>query len=224
MSAFLRVRYTQIILGNSFFTKVATVYVLVGEDDAKLAAVAAGMGASEKDREHMHAFLTTLTDSFQAQRGAWMKQIERATALTQAIGGSGGALSTAAFEVRDALRRANEDYSKALRAGDADVFVRRYPQLFGREAGAAIAVGQHPDAGRKRWSKTFRPKTMISQKKSRQKRISQGWLPTAENLERSYIYLKTGSDRPSPTHWKNLSPSFAPLSIWAIATICRVNE
>ena len=142
---FVRVRYTEIIRGNSFFTKAATVYVLVGEDDAKLAAVAAGMGASEKDREHMRAFLTTLTNFFQAQGGA-MKQIERATALTQGIGG-GGALSTAAFEVRDALWRANEEYSKALRAGDADVFVRRYPQLFSSEAGAAIAVGQHPDAG-----------------------------------------------------------------------------
>jgi hypothetical protein len=75
-----------------------------------------------------------------------LKQIERATALTQAISG-GSALSMAAFGVRDALRRANEEYSKALRIGDADVFVRRYPQLFGSEAAAAIAVGEHPDAG-----------------------------------------------------------------------------
>jgi len=144
--AFLRVRYRQIIRGNSFFTKAATVFVLVGEDDAKLAAVAAGMGASKKDREHMHAFLTTLTDSFQAHRGGWLRQIERATALTQGISG-GSALSMGTFEVRDALRRANEEYSKALRIGDADVFVRRYPQLFGSEAAAAIAVGEHPDAG-----------------------------------------------------------------------------
>ena len=153
---FLRVRYTQVIRGNNFFTKAATVYVLVGEDDAKLAAVAAGMGAAEKDRAHMHALLTTLTDSFQAQRGAWMKQIDRANALTEAISG-GGALSTAAFEVRDALRRANEDYSKALRAGDADVFVRRYPQLFDREAGAAIAVGEHPDAGAEEMVQEMQP-------------------------------------------------------------------
>ena len=143
---FLKFRYNQIIRGNNFFNKAATVFVLVGEEDARLAAVAAGMGAAAKDREHMQSFLTTLTDSFQAQRGAWVKQIDRANTLTQAISG-GGALSTAAFEVRDALRRANEDYSKALRAGDSDVFVRRYPQLFGREAGAAIAVGEHPDAG-----------------------------------------------------------------------------
>ena len=143
---FLKFRYNQIIRGNNFFNKAATVFVLVGEDDARLAAVAAGMGAAAKDREHMQSFLTTLTDSFQAQRGAWVKQIDRANTLTQAISG-GGALSTAAFEVRDALRRANEDYSKAWRAGESDVWVRRSPQLFGREAGAATAVGEHPDAG-----------------------------------------------------------------------------
>lgn len=142
---FLRIRYRQIVRGNSFFTKAATVYVLVGEDDAKLAAVAAGKGAAAKDRERMQEFLTTLTNSFQAQRGAWRKQIERAKDLSQEITG-GGALSHEAFEVRDALRRSNEEYLKALRAGDSDVFIRRYPHLFGREADRAIAVGEHPDA------------------------------------------------------------------------------
>ena len=43
---YLRVRYRQIVRGNSFFTKAATVYVLVGEDDAKLAATASGKGAA----------------------------------------------------------------------------------------------------------------------------------------------------------------------------------
>jgi hypothetical protein len=86
-----------------------------------------------------------------------MKQIERATALTQAISG-GSALSMAAFEVRDALRRANEEYSKALRIGDADVFVRCYPQLFGSEAAAAIAAGEHPDAGAEEMVQDMRAK------------------------------------------------------------------
>lgn len=132
-------------LFRSFFTKAATVYVLVGEDDAKLAAVASGKGAAAKDREQMREFLTTLSDSFQAQRGAWMKQIERANTLAKEIIG-GGALSTEAFEVRDALRRANPDYFKALRTGDAQVFVRRYPHLFGQEAERAISVGDQPDS------------------------------------------------------------------------------
>ena len=141
---YLRFRYRQIIRGNNFFTKAATVFVLVGEDDAKLAAVAVGRSVAAKDREQMQEFLTTLNNSFEAQRGAWVKQIERANSLSQELSG-GGSLPSAAFEVRDALRVADEEYATALRTTDADVFVRRYPQLFGKEAGKAIAVGDHPD-------------------------------------------------------------------------------
>ena len=112
---FLKFRYNQIIRGNNFFNKAATVFVLVGEDDARLAAVAAGMGAAAKDREHMQSAVAERSP----QRRS--KCVMRCAGPTKII-----------------PRRC---------AGDSDVFIRRYPQLFGREAGAAIAVGEHPDAG-----------------------------------------------------------------------------
>jgi len=57
----------------------------------------------------------------------------------------GGTLSQEAFEAREALRLHNEVYLRALKSGDAGVFLRRYPQLFGREAEKAMAAGEHPD-------------------------------------------------------------------------------
>lgn len=50
-----------------------------------------------------------------------------------------------AVEAREQLRRKNEDYLRALRAGDSGVFLRHYPQLFGGGASAAMAAGEHPD-------------------------------------------------------------------------------
>ena len=111
---FAAFRYRQIIRVNSFFTKAATVYVLVGEEDARLAATAAGKGAAAKDRQRMQEFLSTLSDSFRAQPAAakWNHQIERANKLSQELA-RGGALSTEAFEIRDALRRSNDAYFRA---------------------------------------------------------------------------------------------------------------
>ena len=51
----------------------------------------------------------------------------------------------ALHEAREALRIRNEVYLRALKTGDAGVFLRRYPQLFGREAEKAMASGDHPD-------------------------------------------------------------------------------
>lgn len=140
--AYAAFRYKQILSVTSFFVKAATVYVLVGEEDARLAALAAGLGANASDRTRMRDFLRTLSDSFSAQkkRSLWARQIERADHLTNEVGGGGDAI-----EAREALRRRNEVYVRALRNGDGSVFVRRYPQLFGREAEEAIASGDHPD-------------------------------------------------------------------------------
>jgi hypothetical protein len=142
---FAAIRYKQIISVTAYFIKAATVYILIGEDDARLAAVAAGKGATAKDRERMNDFLRTLAGSFQNQKSKrWSKQIERAAYLAKELE-SGGAMSQEAFEAREALRLRNEVYSRALKTGDAGVFLRRYPQLFGREAEKAMASGEHPD-------------------------------------------------------------------------------
>jgi hypothetical protein len=55
-------RYKQILSVTSFFIKAATVYVLIGEEDALLAALAAGKAASAKDRTRMQDFLRTMGD------------------------------------------------------------------------------------------------------------------------------------------------------------------
>ena len=138
-------RYKQILSVTAYFIKAATVYILVGEEDARLAAVAAGKGATLKDRNRMKEFIATLSNSFRGQKGnRWVKQIERAGYLTKELD-KGGALSQEAFEAREALRLRNEVYLRALKSGDAGVFLRRYPQLFGREAEKALATGAHPD-------------------------------------------------------------------------------
>ncbi len=54
-------------------------------------------------------------------------------------------MSQEAFEAREALRLRNDVYARALKSGDAGVFLRRYPQLFGRDAEKALASGEHPD-------------------------------------------------------------------------------
>lgn len=138
-------RYKQILSITGYFIKAATVYILVGEEDARLAAVAAGKGATLKDRQRMKEFIATLSGSFRNQKGKrWEKQIERSNYLTKELD-KGGALSQEAFEAREALRLRNDVYLRALKSGDAGVFLRRYPQLFGREAEKAVASGDHPD-------------------------------------------------------------------------------
>lgn len=139
-------RYKQILSVTAYFIKAATVYILVGEEDARLAAVAADKGAALKDRNRMKEFVAMLSNSFRGQKGnRWVKQIERAGYLTKELD-KVGALSQEAFEAREALCLRNEVYLRALRSGDAGVFLRRYPQLFGREAEKALATGAHPDA------------------------------------------------------------------------------
>ena len=138
-------RYKQILSITTYFIKAATVYILIGEEDARLAALAAGKGASAKDRERMKGFLTTLSGSFRKQKAKrWEKQVERANFLSKELD-KGGALSQEGFEAREALRLRNDVYARALKSGDAGVFLRRYPQLFGREAEKAMASGDHPD-------------------------------------------------------------------------------
>ena len=46
-------RYKQILSVTGYFIKAATVYILVGEEDARLAALAAGKSATAKDRERI---------------------------------------------------------------------------------------------------------------------------------------------------------------------------
>ena len=118
-------RYRQILNVTAFFIKAATVYVLVEEEDARLAAMAAGKGAKENDRAHMRQFLGTLSDSFAVQkRSMWNRQIERSNHLMNELGNASTAES---LEAREQLRRRNEAYLRALKSGDAAVFVRRYP-------------------------------------------------------------------------------------------------
>jgi len=61
-------RYRQILSITRYFVKAATVYVLVGEEDARLAALAAGKGATAKDRQRMKEFIATLSGSFRNQK------------------------------------------------------------------------------------------------------------------------------------------------------------
>lgn len=143
--AFAAVRYKQILSVTGYFTKAATVYILIGEEDARLAALAAGKGATAKDRERMNQFLSTLSGSFKNQKSKrWKNQVDRASYLAKELE-KGGTMSQEAFEAREALRLRNDVYARALKSGDAGVFLRRYPQLFGREAEKALASGEHPD-------------------------------------------------------------------------------
>ena len=79
-------RYKQILSVTAYFIKAATVYILVGEEDARLAAVAADKGAALKDRNRMKEFVAMLSNSFRGQKGnRWVKQIERAGYLTKEL-------------------------------------------------------------------------------------------------------------------------------------------
>src|SRR5437764_653988 len=128
-------RYREILHVTGFFIKAATVFILVGEEDARLAAVASAKGASGKDRKRMGEFLGTLQKSFsgQSRSRSWEAQTKRVGQLTDELK-SGGPMSAEAFEAREALRIRNDVYLRAMKSGDAGVFLRRYPQLFGREA------------------------------------------------------------------------------------------
>ncbi|MDA0654637.1 MAG: hypothetical protein O2905_00800 [Proteobacteria bacterium] len=134
-------RYKQILSVTNFFIKAATVYVLIGEEDAQLAALASGKAANGKDRVRMLDFLKSLEDQFGSHK-QWKRQSTRIKELSGAI-----AAPTAheAVEAREQLRRKNESYLRALRTGDAAIFLRNYPQLFGTDAEAAVASGEHPD-------------------------------------------------------------------------------
>ena len=128
--AYAMSRYRQILSGTNYFIKAATVFILLGEEDAWFAAVASAKSASAKDRKRMKDFLTTLQQSFHNQRRAQSDRVARLMAEL----GSGGPMSSDAAKARESLRLKNEVYLRALKSGDGGVFLRRYPELFGRDA------------------------------------------------------------------------------------------
>ena len=137
-------RYRQILRTTNYFIKAATVYVLIGEEDALLALYAAGKGASEKDRARMLEFLKNIEEQLSGEEGQWSRQKERIKELREQLASPGGHGEVAA-RAHAYLKKKNSPYVKALRTGDTAVFLRQFPQLFGTDVQAATADSKGTD-------------------------------------------------------------------------------
>lgn len=136
---------------TKYFENAVTVYIWLGEEDARIAAITAAKVAAKKQRKAMagylklHAELSEISNIPEAQ--------ESIRALRELIDGIEAKEWSVqdTMKAKDQLEAYNPEYLKALNRADDGVFSRKYPQLFGakniRET-AAIAE-QLPKKGKK---------------------------------------------------------------------------
>lgn len=115
---------------NDYFTNALTVYVFLGEEDAKIAALAAAKVAAPLQRQSMVTVLDHLACDM---RGVPDTKCQAASSIlldlkTQII--SKDWTLHDVMEEKRHLRNLNPAYMIALERADDQVFARRHPELF----------------------------------------------------------------------------------------------
>lgn len=116
----------------NYFCNAVKIWIYMIKEDAKIAAIAAGKVASEKQRESMLNYLSdqalNLERSF-PDDPVMRRHSRRLLSLKEDIAAKNWTIIDAA-EAKDRLSEINPDYLKALNKADANIFVRQYPDFF----------------------------------------------------------------------------------------------
>jgi hypothetical protein len=127
-------RYRRILKVTGYFLKASIAYIIVGDDDAKLAALAASEGIRGKERLTRSEFLRSVETSLADKKDSRLQpQIERCRVLAKTFAGM--ERDKRALSFRDNLAIKNRPYFTALLAGDQHVFARRHEDLTQPHAG-----------------------------------------------------------------------------------------
>ncbi|MFQ5994164.1 MAG: hypothetical protein ACE5K1_03645 [Acidiferrobacterales bacterium] len=115
-----------------YFVNAVRVYVIKGEEDAKLAALTAAKVSASVQRESMMTYLDKMTADIHV-----LSSDELLTQLMKRrLQGLKATIATKNWTLRDikeakaGLRQANSDYATALDWADPKVFANRHPELF----------------------------------------------------------------------------------------------
>ena len=117
---------------NGYFTNAVRVYLWMEEEDAKIAALAASKVAAGKQRGSMLNHLDTLTsDSTKLLHAVpeLQRLISKLSELQVEITAKDWTIKDIVQE-KQRLMDYNPSYLSALEKADANVFVRKYPDLF----------------------------------------------------------------------------------------------
>ena len=115
---------------NEYFTNAVKVYLLKGEEESRIAAIAAAIMAPKEQREIM---LLDIYYSDMSSAAVDTPDLEQMVTRLHLIISS---ISEKEWEQKDIseqkkiLSGIDPEYEKALTNGEAEVFVRRYPDLF----------------------------------------------------------------------------------------------
>jgi ferredoxin-fold anticodon binding domain-containing protein len=105
---------------------------LIGEEDAKVAALVAVKMAEEEQRAPMREYLEVMAMDINMMIPDRTKAkliVKRLTSLKEEIEVKEWDIQNTQLE-KQRLKKLNPEYFKALTNVDPDVFVRKYPQLF----------------------------------------------------------------------------------------------
>lgn len=133
--------------GHVYFLHAVKVYALTGDEDAKMAALAAGRLAAARQRALMLDFLNKRSSELlleTAEDNAGRNPlvvVDRLLHLKHEIAAQTAATDAAQPELTW-LRDHNRAYLRALERGDAQVFVTRHPDLFATRSAAAASAAR----------------------------------------------------------------------------------
>jgi hypothetical protein len=114
---------------NDYFVNAVRVYILLDKEDAKIAALAAAKVAGAKQRESMVNYLIGMESDV-------AREFPDHSAMTTKLFFLKERICAANWNMRDIVEEKNRlaDYNpaylKALNKADANIFVRKYPDLF----------------------------------------------------------------------------------------------
>lgn len=120
---------------NDYFANAVTVYVWIDKEDAKIAALAASKVAGSKQRNSMLKYLEGLNSDMTKlfPTSPQLKPFtEKLSELQMEIGAKDWTTKDIIQE-KQRLKNYNPEYLNALEKADANIFIRKYPDLFRRK-------------------------------------------------------------------------------------------
>ncbi|TSC72622.1 MAG: hypothetical protein G01um101438_339 [Parcubacteria group bacterium Gr01-1014_38] len=115
---------------TKYFENAVTVYIWLGEEDARIAAVTAAKVAAKRQRKLMagylklHAELSEISIIPEAQ-----ESIQTLRELIDDIEAKEWSIRDI-MKAKDKLEASNPEYLRALNRADSGIFPRKYPRLF----------------------------------------------------------------------------------------------
>jgi hypothetical protein len=117
---------------TDYFSDALRVYVLLGEEDARWAAIVAARVAGKRQRKFMAGRLSQMMSNIMKHypdKTARKLMADRLSSLEQEIASRNGD-AKGAREEKEKLSNLNEEYLGCLNRADPSIFRRKYPKYF----------------------------------------------------------------------------------------------